>query len=59
MMVLLGYFLMAAIAGVAASAIIGFVLTNLLIGRFEKTDRPIRISSNQRPQTAHINEFQS
>ena len=36
MMVLFGYFLMAAIAGVAASAIIGFVLTNLLIGRFEK-----------------------
>jgi hypothetical protein len=36
MMVLLGYFLVAAISGVAASAIIGFVLTNLLIGRFER-----------------------
>jgi hypothetical protein len=57
MMVLLGYFLIAAIAGVAASAIIGFVLTNLLIGRFEKADRPIRISSNRRQQTAHSNQF--
>ena len=45
MTVLLGYFLIAAIAGVVASAIVGFVLTNLLIGRFEKADRPIRISS--------------
>jgi hypothetical protein len=33
MMVLLGYFLIAA-AGVAASAIIGFVPAKLVIGRF-------------------------
>ena len=35
MMVLLGYFLVAVIAAVAASAMVGLVLTNLLIGRFE------------------------
>ena len=46
MMVLLGYFLFAAIAGVAASAVIGFVLTKLLITRFEKADRPIPIFTN-------------
>jgi hypothetical protein len=45
MMVLLGYFFIAAISGVAASAMIGLVLTNLLIDRLEKADRPIRISS--------------
>ena len=43
MMVLLGYFFIAAITGVASSAMIGFVLAKLLIGRFEKADRPIRI----------------
>ena len=48
MMVLLGYFLVAGIAGVAASAMVGFVLSNLLIRRFEKADGPIRISSNER-----------
>jgi hypothetical protein len=48
MVVLLGYFFIAAAAGVAASAMVGLVLTNLLIGRFEKADRPIRISSNRR-----------
>ena len=47
MMVLLGYFMVAAMAGVAASAIIGFVLTNLLMARLQKADRPMRISSNQ------------
>jgi hypothetical protein len=47
-MVLLGYFFIAAISGVAASAMVGFVLTNLLIARFEKADRPIRIPSNRR-----------
>jgi hypothetical protein len=35
MMVLLGYFFIAAFAGVAASAMVGLVLTNLLIGRFK------------------------
>jgi hypothetical protein len=48
MMVLLAYFIIAAIAGVAASLILGFVLTNVLIERFGKADRPIRISSNRR-----------
>ena len=50
MMVLLGYFFIAAISGVAASAVIGFVLTNLLVGRFEKADRPMRISSTRDKQ---------
>jgi hypothetical protein len=45
MMVLLGYLFIAVIAGVAGSGIIVFVLTKLLIGRFEKADRPIRVSS--------------
>lgn len=36
MTVLLGYFIIAAMAAVAASAIIGFVLTNLLIARFQR-----------------------
>jgi uncharacterized membrane protein YuzA (DUF378 family) len=43
MTVLLGYFLIAAIAGVASSAIMGFVLTRLLIARVGKGDRPSRI----------------
>jgi hypothetical protein len=51
MMVLLGYFFIAAMAGVAASSIIGFVLTNVLINRFEKVERPIRILSNRRQQS--------
>ena len=50
MSVLLGYFLIAAISGLAASAIIAFVLTRLLIARFEKADRPIRVSSNNLKQ---------
>jgi hypothetical protein len=44
MMVLLGYFLIAAMAGIAASAIVGLVLTNLLIRRFTKADRPMNVS---------------
>ena len=48
MMVLLGYFLIAAVAGIAASAIVGFVLTKLLVGRFTKGDRPINIHAHQR-----------
>jgi hypothetical protein len=44
MMVLLGYFLIAAITGIAASAIIGLVLTNLLIRRFTKAERPMNVS---------------
>jgi hypothetical protein len=41
--VLLGYFLIAAIAGVATSAIIGFILTSLFIARVHRGDRPSRI----------------
>jgi hypothetical protein len=51
MMVLLGYFLIAAIVFVAASAIVGLVLTNLLVGRYTKADRPIEISC-----TSEINQ---
>ena len=43
MTVLLGYFLIAAIAGVATSAIIGFVLTSLFIARLDRGDRPSRV----------------
>jgi hypothetical protein len=43
MSVLLGYFLIAAIAGVSASAIMGYVLTNLFIARVAKADRPSRV----------------
>jgi len=43
MLVLLGYFSIAVIAGVATSAIIGFVLTRLLIARVGTGDRPSRI----------------
>jgi hypothetical protein len=39
MMVLLFYFLIAAVAGVAASAIIGLFLTNFIIGHFKTSDR--------------------
>jgi hypothetical protein len=42
MTVLLGYFLIAAIAGVATSATIAFVLTSLVIARIDK-GRPSRI----------------
>jgi hypothetical protein len=44
MMVLLGYFLVAAIAGIAASAIVGLILTNLVIRRFTKAERPMNVS---------------
>jgi hypothetical protein len=47
MMVLLGYFFIAVTAGVAASAIIGFILTNLLISRFQRADRPGQNSIKQ------------
>jgi len=43
MTVLLGYFLIAAIAVVATSAIIGFVLTSLFIARLDRGDRPSRV----------------
>ena len=43
MLILLGYFLIAATVSVAASAIVGFVVTNLLVDRFTKADRPIKI----------------
>ena len=44
MVVLLGYFIIAAMAGVAASAIIGFVLTSLLVARVDKSDRAARVT---------------
>ena len=44
MMVLAGYFLIASIAGITASAMIGLVLTNLMIRRFSKADRPMKIA---------------
>jgi multidrug efflux pump subunit AcrB len=43
-MVLLGYFLIAAIVSVAASGIVGLVLTNVMVRRFTKADRPIKIA---------------
>jgi steroid 5-alpha reductase family enzyme len=39
MMVLLGYFLIAALTAVTTSAVIGLFLINLIIGRFKSTDR--------------------
>jgi hypothetical protein len=45
MLVLLGYFLIAVGAGVAASGIMGYILASMLIRRYGKADRPMRISS--------------
>jgi hypothetical protein len=45
MLVLLGYFLIAVSAGVAASGIIGYILASMLIRRYERVDRPSKISS--------------
>jgi hypothetical protein len=39
MLVLLGYFVIAVGAGVAASGVIGYFLASLLIRRYEPTDR--------------------
>jgi hypothetical protein len=44
MMIVLGYFLIAAGAVIAASAIIGFFLTNLLILLLQMIDRSIRLA---------------
>ena len=46
MMVLLGYFLIAAVAAVAASALIGLFLTNFIIGHFKNSDRLSRWESS-------------
>jgi hypothetical protein len=46
MMIVLGYFLIAAVAVIAASAIIGFFLTNLLILSLQMMDRSIRLLLN-------------
>lgn len=43
MMIVLGYFLIAAAALIVASAIIGFFLTNLLIWLLQMIDRSIRL----------------
>jgi hypothetical protein len=45
MSVLLGYFAVAVGAGVVASGIIGYILANMLIGRYEKADRHVKILS--------------
>ena len=45
MLVLLSYFVIAVGAGVAASGIIGYILVGVLIRRYEKADRPVKISS--------------
>ena len=47
MTVLLGYFLIAAIGGIATSAIIGFVLANLLVARVDKGDRPAELRGSR------------
>jgi hypothetical protein len=39
MMIVLGYFLIAAAAGVAASAAIGFFLADLITDHFKKADQ--------------------
>ena len=44
MMVMANYFLIAAIEVITASAMIGLVLTNLMIRHFTKADRPIKIA---------------
>ena len=58
MMVLLGYFLIAAVAAVAASALIGLFLTNLIIVHFKNSDRLSRwvgsVTSGTREET-HTN----
>ena len=43
MMVLLGYFVIAVVAGAAAVGLIGFVVSDLLIGRVRKADRPTKV----------------
>jgi hypothetical protein len=42
MRVLLGYFLVAAVAGVSASAVIGIFFINFITGRFKPSDRAKR-----------------
>jgi len=56
---LLGYFLFAAIGGIAASGIIGLVLTNFMIGRFEKADRPIKLSYKSKDKRGGWNQRSS
>jgi hypothetical protein len=45
MLVLLGYFVIAVGAGVAASGIIGYIVASILIRRYEKADPPLKIPS--------------
>jgi hypothetical protein len=52
MMIVLGYFLIAAGAVIAASAIIGFFLTNLLILLLQMIDRFIRLCRGTAPAFA-------
>jgi hypothetical protein len=39
MMILLGYFLFAVVAAVTTSAVIGLILTNVIMGRFKTSHR--------------------
>jgi hypothetical protein len=50
MFVLVGYFFIAASAGVGASAIIGYILASMLIRRYEKADRPVKVLSQAQLQ---------
>ena len=43
MMVLLGYFVIAVVAGAAAVGLIGFVVANFLVRRFGKADGPTKV----------------
>jgi hypothetical protein len=45
MLVLLGYFLIAVGAGVGASGMVGYILASMLIRRYEKADRPVKVLS--------------
>ena len=48
MLVLLGYFVIAVGAGVAASGIIGYIVASILIRRYEKADPPLKNPLNKR-----------
>ena len=49
MMIVLGYFLIAAAAVIAASTIIAFFLASLLIRLLQKIDRSIRVCRGEVP----------
>jgi hypothetical protein len=49
MMIVLGYFLIAAAAAIATSAIIGYFLTKLLLWVLQQVDRSIRLCRGKVP----------